>query len=163
MMEPVENGAAGDPGEIGQEFIQEILDSMRLSAQVAVDEREDGTWVFEVVGLDAGKLIGRYGNTLNALQYLVGLVVQKRCQEHVRVMLDADGYREQRETALIDQARSIAAEVKRTGQEAELDPLSAFERRIIHNALMDDPEISTYSEGEEPDRRIIIAPKTASA
>jgi spoIIIJ-associated protein len=155
--------AALAAGEAGQAFLEELLEAMRLTARVDVDQREDGTWLLEIVGLDAGQLVGRYGSTLNALQYLTGLVIQKRTGEHTRVLLDADGYRERREAALIEQARGIAAEVKRSGQEAELDPLSAFERRIIHNALLDDPDVRTYSEGEDPDRRIIIAPRSASA
>jgi spoIIIJ-associated protein len=159
-----ENGTAtaeqaSNPGEIARDFILEVLEAMEMSSDVEVEETEDGTWRLEVVGDDAGNVIGRYGSTLNALQYLAGLVTQRRSGEHVRLLLDAEGYRDRREAALVEQARTLAAEVIKAGQEAELDPLSAFERRIIHNALMNHPEVVTYSEGDEPDRRVIIAPR----
>jgi len=149
------------PGEAARAFLTDVLEAMELSADVEVAQTEDGTWRVSVVGEDAGQLVGRYGSTLNALQYLASLVTQRRTGGHVRLLLDADGYRDRRETALVEQARSLAAEVKAAGQEAELDPLSSFERRIIHNALLDDPDVVTYSEGDEPDRRVIIAPRPA--
>ena len=147
------------PGEIGREFLLDILDAMQVDADVDCDQMEDGTWRLEFVGPDAGALIGRYGDTLNSLQYITTLVTVRRSGEHVRLMLDADGYRGKREAALVEQAQTLAAEVAEAGQEAELDPLSSFERRIIHNALLDHPDVVTYSEGEEPERRIIIAPR----
>ena len=149
----------GSPGEVAREFLLEVLAAMEIPSQVEIEETEEGTWRLEVVGEDAGRIIGRYGSGLNALQYLTGLVVQRRTGEHVRLQLDAEGYRDRREAALVEQARSLAAEVIQAGQEAELDPLSAFERRIIHNALLDHPDVITYSEGEDPDRRVIIAPR----
>lgn len=148
-----------DPGEVAREFLLEVLAAMELPCDVELDELEDGTYRLEVVGDDAGSVIGRYGNTLNALQYLAGLVTQRRTGEHVRLQVDAEGYRDRREAALVEQARTLAAEVAAAGQEAELDPLSAFERRIIHNALMDHPDVTTYSEGVEPERKVIIAPR----
>lgn len=150
---------ASTPGDVAADFIADVVGAMGIDAEVVVDETEDGTWRIDVQGDDAGDIIGRYGNTLNALQYLAGLVVQRQTGEHVRLLLDAEGYRERRETALVEQARSLAAEVAQAGQEAELDPLGAFERRIIHNALLDHPDVVTYSEGEEPERRVIIAPR----
>lgn len=146
-------------GEVCQDFLEEVLDAMGLDADVEFELSEEGTWRMEIVGDEAGSLIGRYGSTLNALQYLAGLVTQRRVGEHVRIQLDAEGYRDRREAALVEQARELAAEVAKAGQEAELDPLSAFERRIIHNALIDHPDVMTYSEGEEPERRVVIAPR----
>jgi spoIIIJ-associated protein len=151
------------PMEVAREFLREVLAAMHMAADVEVEETEDGTWRLEVVGDDAGLLIGRYGDTINSLQYLTTLVTQRRTGEHVRLLLDAEGYRDRRHAALVEQARDLAAEVKRAGQEAELDPLSPFERRIIHNALMDHPDVVTYSEGEEPERRVIIAPRPRRA
>lgn len=147
------------PGEEAREFLLDVLDAMELESDVTFEEQEDGTWRLEVVGDDASEVIGRYGHGLNALQYLTVLVTQKRTGEHLRITLDAAGYRAKREAALVEQARSLAAEVAQAGQEAELDPLSAFERRIIHNALVDHPDVITYSEGVEPDRRVVIAPR----
>lgn len=148
-------------GEVAQEFLREVLAAMHFSADVELVEQEDGSYWLDVVGEDAGRVIGRHGNTLNALQYLTGLVTQKQTGEYSRLTVDADGYRERRQTALIEQARELAAAVTEAGQEAELDPLPAYERRIIHNALMDHPDVVTYSEGEGDDRRVIIAPRPA--
>jgi spoIIIJ-associated protein len=150
-----------DPGEVARDFVLELLAAMELPADVELRETEDGGYRVNVVGEEAGDLVGRYGDGLNALQYLTGLVVQKRTGEHIRLTIDADGYRQRREDALVEQAKALAAEVVAAGQEAELDPLNAFERRIIHNALMDYPGVTTYSEGEGDDRRVIIAPKRA--
>jgi spoIIIJ-associated protein len=146
-------------GEEAREFMLDVLDAMELESDVTVEETEPGSWRLEVVGEDAGEVVGRYGNTLNALQYLAVLATQKVTGEHVRIVLDANGYRAQREAALVEQAKALAAEVAQAGQEAELDPLSAFERRIIHNALADHPDVITYSEGADSDRRVVIAPR----
>lgn len=156
--EEVEGGAA-TPGDAGREFILDVLDALEMDCDVEVEETEDGSWRLDVVGEGAGDLIGRYGDTINALQYLTTLVILKRTGEHTRVLLDAEGYRDRRQAALVEMARSLADEVKRMGQEAELDPLNPFERRIVHNALTDHPDVMTYSEGAEPDRRVIIAPR----
>ena len=159
-MEAGETGSGPvNPGEAAREFLLDVLDAMEMDCDVEVEQTEDGTWRLEVVGDEAGAVIGRYGDTINALQYLATLVTQKQTGEHVRLLLDAEFYRERRQAALTEQARELAAEVKRMGQEAELDPLSAFERRIIHNALVNHPDVVTYSEGEEPDRRVVIAPR----
>lgn len=150
------------PGEAAREFLLDVLDAMEMESDVEIQQNEEGTWRLTVVGEDAGEIIGRYGNTLNALQYLAVLATQKQTGEHVRIVLDAEGYRERREKALVEQAMALAAEVASAGQEAELDPLSAYERRIIHNALMDHPDVITYSEGADPDRRVVIAPRPKS-
>ena len=115
----------------------------------------------EVFGDDMGVVIGKHGNTINALQYLVGLIAHKRVGERVRVVVDAEGYRGRREQTLRELARSYADRVKETGQEAVLDALQSYERRIVHTALADDPDVITYSEGEEPDRRVVISPREA--
>jgi spoIIIJ-associated protein len=146
-------------GEAARDFVSEVVAAMGMEADVELDQTEDGTWRVDVTGNEAGDLIGRYGDTINALQYLTTLVALRRSGEHARLLLDADGYRDRRQAALTELARSLAADVKASGQEAELDPLSAFERRIIHNSLLDHPDVITYSEGDEPDRRVIIAPR----
>ena len=148
-----------NPGDIARDFVEQVVAAMELPAEVKAEPLDDGSWRIDVVGENAAEVIGSYGEGLNALQYLAGLVVQKYTGEHTRLLLDADGYREKRETALVDQAKELAAAVVEAGQEAELDPLNAFERRIIHNALLDYPGVTTYSEGEGDERRVIIAPK----
>lgn len=155
-IEPAEEES---PGEFAREYVQDVIDAMGLQCTAQVEEDEDGTWKVEVVGDDAADLIGRYGETINSLQYLTTLTTLHFYGGHIRVQLDAAGYRGKRQTALTEQARALAEEVTRVGQEAELDPLNAFERRIIHNALMNHPDVVTYSEGEGEDRRVIIAPK----
>jgi len=160
-MEPAEaEGPPENPGESAREFILDVMDAMEMPGDVEVEQHEDGAWRLEVTGEQAGDIIGRYGDTINALQYLATLVALRETGEHSRIVLDAEGYRDRREAALVEQARTLAAEVKQSGQEAELDPLNPFERRIIHNALTDHPDVITYSEGEEPDRRVIIAPRS---
>jgi spoIIIJ-associated protein len=147
--------------EAAREFVEEVVAAMELPAEVRSSENGEGGFRIEVIGDEAGDLVGRYGSGLNSLQYLAILVGQRRTGEHLRLTLDAGGYRARREAALIEQAEALAAEVVAAGQEAELDPLSAFERRIIHNALADHPDVITYSEGEGEDRRVIIAPRPA--
>lgn len=158
-METEETAVNYNPGDIAREFVEQVVGAMELPAQVEAEELSDGSFRINVTGESAGDVIGAYGEGLNALQYLAGLVVQRYTGEHSRLLLDADGYREKRETALVEQARELAAAVVEAGQEAELDPLNAFERRIIHNALLEYPGVTTYSEGEGDERRVIIAPK----
>jgi spoIIIJ-associated protein len=158
-MGAVESVSPADPGEVAADFIREVLEAMELECEVAAEEQEEGVWHLSVTGEGSDTLIGRQADALNALQYLTTLVTLRRAAAHVRIVLDADNYRAKREEALTQQAMELAAAVKDAGQEAELDPLSAYERRIIHNALSDHPDVVTYSEGEEPHRRVIIAPK----
>ena len=101
----------------------------------------------------------RSGNALDALQLLGNTILSRRVNSDVRLILDAGGYRKRRTQMLIEQAHDLAAEVKRRNEEAEFDPMPPHERRIIHSALVDDLEIVTYSEGQEPHRRLVIAPK----
>ena len=112
----------------------------------------------ELDGDDVGYLVGRRGEVLNSLQYLLNVISSRRVTQGVRVVLEGDNYRRRRETDLTEMATQVAAEVKKVGQEAVLDALPAFERRIIHQALVDYAGVTTYSEGEEPDRRVVISP-----
>jgi spoIIIJ-associated protein len=150
---------AGDAGEVAREVLAAVLQRMGMDARIEMESLEDGSYRLEVFGDDMGVVIGKHGNTINALQYLVGLIAHKRVGERVRIVVDAEGYRGRREQTLRDMARSYADRVKETGQEAVLDALQSYERRIIHTALADDPDVSTYSEGEEPDRRVVISPR----
>jgi spoIIIJ-associated protein len=101
----------------------------------------------------------RSGNALDALQLIANTILGRRVRSDVRLILDAGGYRERRTQMLISQAQEVAAEVKARNEEAAFDPMPPHERRIIHSALVDDPDIVTYSEGMEPNRRIVIAPR----
>lgn len=114
----------------------------------------------ELVGPDAAVTFGSSGRALDSLQYLANLLIARRAGPDVRVLLDVAGYRARREQVLIQLARDFAAEVKARQEECEIDPpMPPHERRIIHKALQDDPGVRTYSEGEEPERRVVIAPR----
>lgn len=128
-----------------------------VQAQVAFEEPDGITIGFE--GPDAHYLVGRQAHTLDALQLLASFAVGAR-RSGLHILCDADGYRAHRAETLRTLARELAAEVRETGQEAVLDPLSPLERRIIHTTLVDDPDVRTYSEGEEPRRYIIISPRS---
>lgn len=158
-----ENGKALDAVDVACEELAKILTAMGLHAEVRPLGFEDGSIRLEVNGPDMGVVIGKHGSTINALQYLVGLITHKRVGERVRVVVDAEDYRSRRERTLQELAQSFARRVKETGQEAVLDALQSYERRIIHTALVDDPDVYTYSEGEEPDRRVVISPRVAGA
>jgi len=145
--------------EISQEVLQRILEDMGDGAKAVVRSASDSQVVLDIVGGDTAVLIGRHGQTINAMQYLVGIATNKRLQEKVRVILDAEGYRGRREEALRNQTLYLARRVKETGQEAVLEPLEANERRIVHLILADDSNVYTYSEGEEPERRVVISPR----
>lgn len=150
-----------DPQALARDLLDQILEGMGVTASVRAERQSDATVRLLVEGSDMGVVIGKHGGTINALQYLVGLIVQKRTGERLRLVIDAEGYRSRREQALRDMARSYAQRVKETGQEAVLDALQSYERRIIHTSLADDPDVFTYSEGEEPDRRVVISPRDA--
>lgn len=141
------------------DIVAEICEKTALDLE-AVARDVQGQYVHvELVGGDALSSFGRNGKSLDALQYLVNLIVGRRVGGDVRVLLDAADYRKRREETLVNLAMEYADLVKERQEECELDPLPAHERRIIHNALADVAGIRTYSEGDDPDRRVIIAPQ----
>lgn len=136
---------------------------LNLTARVASEEAEGLVIAFD--GPDSRLLVGRHGQGLDALQFLTLMVIHRRSSSgggsggpRLRVIYDADNYRKKREDTLKSLAAELAEQVRATGQEAVLDPLSPMERRIVHTALVDEPGIRTYSEGEDPDRYVIISP-----
>jgi spoIIIJ-associated protein len=137
---------------------QEIIRLGNLDAVAQIISVEGDTITLDANGPDAGLLIGRRGQTLHALQYLmlVMLTHVESGSHKFRLVLDADGYRKRRTEALQQLAHALALQVKQTGEEAVLEPLNAMERRIVHTALVDDPDVETYSEGEGADRHIVI-------
>lgn len=144
--------------ESARAFAQGLAEAAPLDvvAVVTGDEPDGVTLAFE--GEDAHFLVGRGGQVLDTLQYLASLIVNRRGGPRLRIVFDADSFRARREATLVKLAGELSDQVKSTGQEAVLDPLSPMERRIVHNALAGDPGVRTYSEGEEPDRYIIISP-----
>ncbi|GIV10944.1 MAG: DNA-binding protein [Fimbriimonadales bacterium] len=133
----------------------------RLPLQVqAVMRHSHGRYVeVELVGRDASILVGKNGEVLDRLQFLLNNIVPRVIEPHVRVVLDGAGWRRRRTERLRNQVIAIANEVKRRGEEAILPPMPPHERRIVHQALKDDPEVMTYSEGDEPNRYVVISPR----
>ncbi|NLW55978.1 MAG: protein jag [Firmicutes bacterium] len=139
-------------------LLREILVNMGVLAQVEMFKRP-GEVILNVNGENLGKIIGRHGQTLNALQYLVNLAIRRVNEDPGRIIIDVAGYRKRREENLKRLALSAAERVKRKGRKETLNPMSPTERRIIHLTLQNNKEVMTYSEGEDPYRRVIISPK----
>lgn len=152
-------GPAVDAGETAVKIAQKLLDAGRLDAKAILVSQDEDSVDLELEGPDAPALIGKQGATLNAVQYLVGLMLAREIHQRLRVTVDAESYRARRAETLIKMAKDLAAQVREHNQEAVMDPLNAAERRIVHTALVEEPGISTYSEGEEPERRVVISPK----
>lgn len=142
--------------------LADLLRELVASAELSVTVRPagvNGRYVnLQLDGKDAAFLVGKHGEVLNALQYLVNIIGSRRIANGVRTTLDGNDYRKRREETLTNLATNIADQVKKRGEEAVLDALPAFERRIVHKALSTVTGITTYSEGEEPNRRVVIAP-----
>jgi|SRR5579871_1359486 len=140
-------------------LMEQICASSGLEAHPIVRSVQKHYMNIELLGDDVRMTWGRVGQALDALQFLSNTILSRRVSSDVRLLLDAEGYRERRADSLRQRALELAEEVKSRNQEAELEPLPAHERRIIHAALADDPDISTYSEGDEPARRVVISPR----
>lgn len=142
--------------ERARRFLESVIEALGIRAQVSAVRTEEGLEV-KVEGDDVGVLIGRRGSGLNAWQYLTGLVANKGAEEPVRVILDVAGYRKRRIAALENLARKTAEKVKAKKRSIALEPMPPAERRIIHLALQNDPEVVTASEGREPYRRVVVS------
>lgn len=144
------------PVDIAVSFLQQLTTNMNVPATVTAIQREDGVLSIEMSGENMRLLIGRRGVTLDAMQYLVSLAVNKHSEEYVKIILDTEGYREKREKALKEFADKMASRVVRSGRRVELEPMNPYERRIIHASLQNHRKVQTKSQGEEPYRRVII-------
>ena len=143
-----------------KEFLKDVLVAMNIEAVVeATYSEEEKTLEVVLNGEDMGVLIGKRGQTLDSLQYLVSLVVNKGTSEYIRVKVDTENYRERRKETLENLARNIAYKVKRTRKTVSLEPMNPYERRVIHSALQNDRYVTTHSEGEEPYRRVVVTLK----
>lgn len=137
-------------------FLKNILQCMKVEAEIQIKENNDVIKIY-LTGSDMGILIGYRGETLDAIQYLISLVVNKNHDmEYKRVILDTENYRLKREETLKRLARKVAEKVKRTGRTVKLEPMNPYERRIIHSSLQNDFYVNTYSEGQEPFRRVVV-------
>lgn len=144
-----------------REFLREVLNSMGIKAEIRIREEQDALKII-LAGPEMGLLIGYRGETLDSLQYLVSLVINKdHEEEYKRVILDTENYRQKREETLKRLALKIANKARRTRKVVKLEPMNPYERRVIHSVLQNDPEVKTYSEGEEPYRRVVVDLKKA--
>jgi spoIIIJ-associated protein len=142
------------------DFLKSVLHAMDLAAVVEASYNEEEECLdVNIIGDDMGVLIGKRGQTLDSLQYLVSLVVNKETNGYVRVKVDTENYRERRKATLENLAKNIAFKVKRTRRPVSLEPMNPYERRIIHSALQNDKYVTTHSEGEEPYRKVVVTLK----
>lgn len=151
----------GTRGRQALSLIENILNAMRFDATPELVSEDDEEIQINLSGdsNDIGRLIGRHGQTLDALQYILGIAVNRFAPYKIRMLLDAEGYRVRHQQMLEAKAFEIARQVKEMGEEAVLDPQSPRDRRIVHVALADNPDVITYSEGEGDDRHVVISPR----
>lgn len=143
-----------------EEFLDQVFGAMKIQVDVNIDEdKENRTMNIDLSGEDMGVLIGKRGQTLDSLQYLISLVVNKEEEEYIRVKVDTENYRQRRKDTLENLAKNIAFKVKRTGKAVTLEPMNPYERRVIHSALQNDRYVETHSEGDEPFRRVVVTLK----
>lgn len=143
-----------------KDFLKEVFDAMNLVVVIDAKYDENSRNLdIELSGDEMGVLIGKRGQTLDSLQYLVSLVVNKDVEDYIRVKVDTEDYRKRRKETLENLAKNIAYKVKRTKRSVSLEPMNPYERRIIHSALQNDRYVTTHSEGEEPFRRVVVTLK----
>jgi spoIIIJ-associated protein len=146
-----------EPAAALEELLEEIVDGLGLDAEVEVEE-QDGVLIGRLAGDDVGLFIGRRGQTIDAVQHLAQRIVFPDGPAAVRVVIDANGYRERRAETLRADADEAADEAVRLGEPVELDPLSPSERRIVHEYLRERGDVETHSEGNEPERFLVVSP-----
>src|SRR5690242_14457359 len=146
-----------EPTEALEDLLEEIVDDLQLDAAVEVEER-DGVLTGRLDGENVGLFIGRHGQTIDAVQHLAQRIVFPDGPSSTRIVIDANGYRERRAEALRGEADDAADQAISTGRSVELDPLPASERRVVHEYLRDRDDVETHSEGDEPDRYLVISP-----
>lgn len=141
--------------QIALAFLQGIFDCLKVAPDIAIERKEESIWL-TMTGANLGVIIGRRGETLDSLQYLTNLVVNRKVAEKQRIILDVEGYRKTREETLKDLAGKMANKALKMNGPLRLEPMNPHERRIIHMTLQNDERVETYSEGEEPFRRVVI-------
>ncbi len=151
--QPTQPVTAADP----KEFLNKVFEAMNMKVDICVEANEEEMDI-NLSGDDMGVLIGKRGQTLDSLQYLTSIVVNKGRKEYIRVKVDTENYRSRRKETLENLAKNLAYKAKRTKNPVSLEPMNPYERRIIHSALQNDKYVSTHSEGEEPFRKVIITP-----
>lgn len=151
------------PVDDAKDFLNKIFNAMNMEVEILFDTDENYSYIdINLKGDDLGVLIGKRGQTLDSLQSLVSLVVNKNSENYIRVKLDTENYRERRKETLENLAKNIASRVKKTRKVVSLEPMNPYERRIIHSALQNDKYVVTHSEGEEPFRHVVVTYKKFS-
>ena len=146
-----------DPKKVAKEFLDGVFEAMQLEVNISMDLNEsDNTLLIDLAGPEMGVLIGKRGQTLDSLQYLTNLAVNRSSENYTRVKIDTEDYRRRRKETLENLAKNMASKVKRTKKSVTLEAMNPYERRIIHSALQNDNNVTTHSEGEEPYRYVVI-------
>ena len=149
-----------DEKEIAADYLKKIFDAMEIVADIDIKfDKEAKQMDIELSGDEMGILIGKRGVTLDSLQYLVSLVVNRNSEDYIKVKIDTENYRERRKETLENLARNLAHKVKRIHRPVYLEPMNPYERRLIHSTLQKDKYVETHSEGEEPYRKVVITLK----
>lgn len=157
---PVKTKTEGPLEDIAKDFLKSVFTAMNMAVSVDVNyDAAEKSMDIELSGEEMGVLIGKRGQTLDSLQYLVSLVVNKDEDDYIRVKVDTENYRQRRKETLENLAKNISYKVKRTKRPVSLEPMNPYERRIIHSALQNDKYVTTHSEGEEPFRRVVVSLK----
>lgn len=158
-----ENVVDIDVEAVSKKFLTDVFAAMNLNVEINTTYNDSlKNLDVNLSGDEMGVLIGKRGQTLDSLQYLISLVVNKGTGEYIRVKVDTENYRQRRKETLENLAKNISYKVKRTRRPVSLEPMNPYERRIIHSALQNDKYVTTHSEGEEPFRRVVVTPKRES-
>lgn len=146
--------------DIVKDFLDQVFKAMDMEVEILIKKDEENHFLdVELKGADMGILIGKRGQTLDSLQYLTNLAVNKHSDHYYKVKIDTEDYRNRRRETLENLAKNIAYKVKRTKRAVSLEPMNPFERRVIHSALQNDRYVTTHSEGEEPFRHVVVTLK----
>ena len=146
--------------DIVKDFLDQVFKAMDMEVEILIKKDEENHFIdVELKGADMGILIGKRGQTLDSLQYLTNLAVNKHSDHYDKVKIDTEDYRNRRKETLENLAKNIAYKVKRTKRAVSLEPMNPFERRVIHSALQNDRYVTTHSEGEEPYRHVVVTLK----
>lgn len=149
-----------DPKDVAKDFLNGVFEAMQLEVNISMElEEADNTLSIDLAGPEMGVLIGKRGQTLDSLQYLTNLAVNRTAENYTRVKIDTEDYRRRRKETLENLAKNMASKVKRTKKAVTLEAMNPYERRIIHSALQNDNNVTTHSEGEEPYRYVVITLK----
>ncbi len=158
MLSARPEGLVEAPNHPADVFLKDLIKEMKLDVIIKTFTGDKLVYI-DVDGPDSGTIIGKRGVTLDAIQYLTSLVVNKNENDYIRVVINAEGYREKREKTLEKLANRLADKAVKTGKSVRLEPMNPYERKVIHTALQQKPEVTTRSEGEEPYRKVVIEPK----